>query len=132
MYNPSYAYYLGNDSFGANGGVYNRLGRGYPDVSANGQNIIAVVNGARSHIDGTSASKSRSGQYYENVCWLLFLGAPIFASIVTRIIDERIAQGKGPVGFINPALYLNPGVLNDITEGSNPGCGTNGFSATPG
>lgn len=68
MYNPSYAYYLGNDSFGANGGVYNRLGRGYPDVSANGQNIIAVVNGARSHIDGTSASKSRSGQYYENVC----------------------------------------------------------------
>ncbi|KIN05315.1 hypothetical protein OIDMADRAFT_51125 [Oidiodendron maius Zn] len=113
-HNPPYAYYSGNDSFGANGGVYNRLGRAYPDVSANGQNIIAVVNGRRSHIDGTSAS------------------APIFASIINRIIDERIAHSKGPVGFINPALYLNPGILNDITEGSNPGCGTNGFSAAPG
>lgn len=54
-YNPPYASYAGNDSLGNNGSVYNRLGRAYPDVSANGQNIIAVVNGRRSHVDGTSA-----------------------------------------------------------------------------
>ena len=31
--NPPYPYYssVGNNSFGANGGIYNRLGRGYPD-----------------------------------------------------------------------------------------------------
>ena len=34
--NPPYPYYssVNNDSFGANGGIYNRLGRGYPDFSA--------------------------------------------------------------------------------------------------
>jgi tripeptidyl-peptidase-1 len=27
-YNPPYPYYEGNSSFGANGGIYNRIGRG--------------------------------------------------------------------------------------------------------
>ena len=59
-------------------------------------------------------------------------GTPIFASIVNRINEERLAAGKGPVGFISPVLYANPGVLNDIKNGSNPGCGTNGFDAVEG
>lgn len=58
--------------------------------------------------------------------------SPIFASLVNRIIEERIAVGKGPLGFINPVLYTHPEVLNDITNGSNPGCGTNGFDAVEG
>ena len=33
---------------------------------------------------------------------------------------------------MNPALYSNPWMLNDITNGTNPGCGTVGFSAVPG
>jgi hypothetical protein len=33
---------------------------------------------------------------------------------------------------IDPALYQNPWMLNDITAGYNTGCGTNGFNATPG
>jgi tripeptidyl-peptidase-1 len=36
------------------------------------------------------------------------------------------------VGFINPVLYANPGVLNDIKKGNNPGCGTDGFQAVKG
>ncbi len=36
------------------------------------------------------------------------------------------------MGFINPVLYANPQVLNDITSGTNPGCGTDGFTAVPG
>lgn len=60
------------------------------------------------------------------------LGTPIFAAIINRIIDERLAVGKGPVGFINPVLYKNPSVLNDITNGTNPGCETDGFSTAPG
>jgi tripeptidyl-peptidase I len=63
---------------------------------------------------------------------LSLLGTPIFASVVNRIIDLRLDFGKGPLGFINPALYANPWVLNDITNGSNPGCGTDGFKTAPG
>ncbi|KAE8390103.1 peptidase S8/S53 domain-containing protein [Aspergillus alliaceus] len=113
-HNPPYPYYKAGDALGQNGGLYNRSGRGYPDVAANGDNI-AVYNAGESGLSGgTSAS------------------TPIFAAIINRIIDERLAVGKGPVGFINPVLYKNPSVLNDITNGSNPGCGTDGFSTAPG
>jgi tripeptidyl-peptidase-1 len=49
-----------------------------------------------------------------------------------QINEERLAGGKSTVGFVNPVLYANPNVLNDITKGSNPGCGTDGFSAVDG
>ncbi|KAL1966448.1 hypothetical protein VTN77DRAFT_4590 [Rasamsonia byssochlamydoides] len=111
---PPYAYYEGNASFGANGGLYNRLGRGYPDVAANGDNIATFNEGIFVLSGGTSAS------------------TPIFASIINRINEERLAAGKGPVGFVNPVLYKNPQVLNDITNGTNPGCGTSGFATAPG
>lgn len=100
---------------GENGGLYNRSGRGYPDVSAIGDYIPIYIRGYPHLTGGTSAS------------------APIFASIINRIIDERIAAGKpGPVGFLNPILYKNPDAFNDITIGNNAGCGTNGFYAVPG
>jgi Ca2+-binding RTX toxin-like protein len=84
------------------------------DVSANGDNI-AVFNGGNYTLSGgTSAS------------------TPIFASVVTRINEERLKAAKGAVGFLNPSLYANPGMLNDIVNGTNPGSGTVGFSAVPG
>jgi hypothetical protein len=49
-----------------------------------------------------------------------------------KINEERHAAGKGTVGFINPVLYANPDVLNDITNGTNLGCGSNGFQAVEG
>lgn len=58
--------------------------------------------------------------------------APIFASVINRINEERIAVGKGPVGFINPTLYAHPEALNDITNGTNLGCGDGGFPAVKG
>jgi len=33
---------------------------------------------------------------------------------------------------LNPSLYANPSMLNDITNGTNPGCDTVGFSAVSG
>ncbi len=33
---------------------------------------------------------------------------------------------------MNPVLYANPSVMNDIVNGNNPGCGTTGFEAVPG
>lgn len=36
------------------------------------------------------------------------------------------------MGFINPVLYSHPEVLNDVVNGSNPGCGSAGFEAVEG
>ncbi|KAI0737895.1 subtilisin-like protein [Daedaleopsis nitida] len=96
--------------------IYNRSGRAYPDVGANGWPLAIAESGQFFLSGGTSAS------------------APIFASVVAMINDARIAAGKGPVGFINPTLYssLLAGAFNDVTNGTNPGCGTQGFVAAPG
>ena len=99
---------------GNTGGLYNRIGRGVPDVAANGDNIAVNVGGEFARSGGTSAS------------------TPLFAAIVNRLIEERLAIGKKPLGFLNPAMYAHPYVFNDIVNGSNPDCGTNGFSAVPG
>ena len=136
VHSPPYPYYSGNDSLGANGGLYNRSGRGYPDVSANGDNIAVYVGGRAGREGGTSASKPSS--FIISVCHCddqlmrRHSGTPIFASITNRINEARLGAGKGPVGFISPVLYAHPEVLNDITNGTNPGCGTNGFEAVKG
>ena len=60
------------------------------------------------------------------------LSAPIWGSVITLINEERTVRGKGPVGFVNPVLYANSWALNDIKNGSNPGCGSKGFAAVSG
>ncbi|KAI9443540.1 subtilisin-like protein [Lactarius indigo] len=46
-----------------------------------------------------------------------------------ELLDSR----RPPLGFLNFRLYGDGFAgLNDITSGSNPGCGTDGFSAVPG
>ena len=57
---------------------------------------------------------------------------PIFASVISLINDELIAAGKSPLGFLNPFVYANPSIFTDITNGTNPGCNTNGYSAKAG
>ncbi|KAK3678498.1 hypothetical protein LTR78_001795 [Recurvomyces mirabilis] len=116
-HDPGLPYYIAGPNgtnIGANGGVYNRAGRGIPDVSANGANFRAYTNGTDYHWYGTS------------------LAAPLWASVLTLINEERTAVGKGPVGFVNPVLYENPWTLKDITNGSNPNCGSSGFAAVSG
>jgi len=116
-------------------GKFNRSGRAYPDVSAQGQKVQIYINGKISPVGGTSCS------------------SPIFASIVGLLNDELITAGKSALGFLNPWLYANPGAFNDITtgtcpivvcsfklpdvlftvvSGNNPGCGTRGFPAAKG
>ncbi|KAH8897175.1 putative alkaline serine protease AorO [Thozetella sp. PMI_491] len=103
-----------NHSVGANGGVYNRAGRGYPDVSAIGDNVLVYWDTEAFLIGGTSAS------------------APVFAAVLNRINEERIAAGKSTVGFVNPTLYAHPEVFHDITVGNNAACNGKGFIASEG
>lgn len=84
------------------------------DVSANGAYLRAYLDGLDYHWFGTS------------------LASPIWGSITTLINGERLLQGKGTVGFVNPVLYEHPWVLHDIVNGTNVGCGTEGFHAAPG
>ncbi|KAF8993522.1 subtilisin-like protein [Cyathus striatus] len=90
--------------------------RAFPDLSANGANYVVAVDGELSLVFGTSAS------------------SPVVGSLITLVNDARIAAGKGPVGFINPAIYSDAfaSAFNDITMGGNQGCGTPGFTATTG
>ncbi|KAL4803820.1 peptidase S8/S53 domain-containing protein [Aspergillus unguis] len=109
---------VNNESMGAGGGVYNRIGRAYPDISLTGDGYLIYVRGMAGIGGGTSAS------------------APLFGAMLTRINEVRLAAGMPTVGFANPVLYAHPEVFRDVTEGYNEGCGgergTVGFSAIEG
>ncbi|KAI9001568.1 subtilisin-like protein [Trametes punicea] len=97
-------------------GTYNTTSRGYPDLSANGANYVVAIDGEFELVYGTSAS------------------SPVTASILSAVNDARLAVGKKPIGFINPTIYSSAfqHAFNDIVNGTNPGCNTNGFPAAPG
>ncbi|KUI69579.1 Tripeptidyl-peptidase sed1 [Cytospora mali] len=95
-------------------GVFNRGGRGYPDVAAVGDRQVILYGGEWTTVGGTS------------------LSAPVFASVLTLINEKRLAAGKSTVGFVNPVLYEHPEAFNDITVGSIPGCNTTGFVTATG
>ncbi|KAH8587032.1 peptidase S8/S53 domain-containing protein, partial [Bisporella sp. PMI_857] len=89
--------------------------RGIPDVSALAVDYVIGIHGRFSLAYGTSAS------------------TPIIASMIAMINNERLLNGKGPVGFINPVLYQHPEVFVDVTHGENVGCQEDqGFRAVEG
>ncbi|KAH9830915.1 family S53 protease-like protein [Rhodofomes roseus] len=106
----SYLSYLGS----TNSGLYNTSGRGFPDVSTQGENFLIGYEGSFYTVSGTSCS------------------SPTFASVVALLNDKLLSAGKSRLGWLNPWLYENSGALNDVTSGDNPGCSTNGFTATTG
>ncbi|KAK6534112.1 hypothetical protein TWF281_005450 [Arthrobotrys megalospora] len=102
-------------SYFGGGGVFNRGGRGYPDVAALGYNIIIVTRGLPALVGGTSAS------------------APIWAAMLTRVNEERLKRNMPTVGFVHPTLYRNANKFTDITVGNNPGgCSKTGFPTATG
>lgn len=103
-----------NPPYGADRYNNSQKTRGYPDLSANGVNYVAAVDGKFHKVSGTSAS------------------CPTVGAILTAVNALRLTFGKGPIGFINPTLYEHPEMLNDITSGGNQGCGTSGFQAVEG
>ncbi|KAJ7098373.1 peptidase S8/S53 domain-containing protein [Mycena epipterygia] len=110
--------YLATNPPPYDGTIYNATGmsRAYPDISANGANYVVAVDNEFGLVFGTSAS------------------APVVGAILTMINDARLARGKSPIGFINPTIYSPAfeGAFNDITKGTNQGCGTSGFEAAEG
>lgn len=96
-------------------GMFNPTGRAYPDLAAQSNGFLVVVGGETTSVGGTSAS------------------FPTVAAVFSLLNDFRLSQGKTSLGFINPLIYATAAQgFNDITSGSNPGCGTAGFSAVKG
>ncbi|KAH9025387.1 subtilisin-like protein [Lactarius pseudohatsudake] len=96
-------------------GLYNPGGRGIPDIAAQALRFPIFVRNYGLIVDGTSCS------------------TPTVAGIISLLNDYLITNGRPPLGFLNIRLYGDGFAgLNDITSGSNPGCGTDGFSAAPG
>jgi tripeptidyl-peptidase I len=104
---------------------YNSEGRAYPDVAIAGLGYLYYVGGAQSLFSGTAAA------------------APVVAGMFSNINAARLSVGKGSIGWVTPALYMNhTSYMHDITTGSNKcgghnsaggfSCCPQGFSAAPG
>ncbi|KAF7976406.1 hypothetical protein HWV62_6805 [Athelia sp. TMB] len=110
--------YLKSHKPSYSGSVYNNSGtsRGYPDLAANGAWYDVAITGKFEPIFGTSAS------------------SPVVGSLITLVNDARLAAGKKPIGFLNTIIYSSAfkAGFNDIVSGSNPGCGTKGFTTAKG
>lgn len=89
---------------GTYAGLFNRTGRGIPDVAAQGQSFVVIDSGRTSLLSGTSAS------------------SPAFAGVVALLNAARKAQGKPGLGFLNPFLYENSAAFTDIVTGYSAGC----------
>ncbi|KAF4573648.1 hypothetical protein EYR36_008166 [Pleurotus pulmonarius] len=102
--------------------VFNSHGRGYPDLSVISNRYISAENGALVNSSGVSGS------------------SPVMGAMISLINDARLSNGKGSVGFINPALYSSgfASAFRDIVVGTNTGCKGlqgeqfGGFAALPG
>ena len=120
-----------------------RLGRGYPDISAQALDYEVVVNGEILYVDGTSCAVT--------VCLSLFHAAfalrrrysstqltanvQTVAAMISLMNDIAAADDRHPFGCLNYWLYskgLMYRRIKDVKFGSNPGCGEIGFIAAPG
>ncbi|KAH9041312.1 subtilisin-like protein [Lactarius pseudohatsudake] len=108
---PGFFQQLGNQ----HSGLYNASSRGFPDVSAQAARFTVILNSKDVFIHGTSCS------------------TPVVAGIISLLNDYQLSKNRPVLGFLNPWLYGTASQgFKDITRGSNPGCGTGGFSAVPG
>merc|ERR1711904_291043 len=82
---------------------YNISGRAYPDISAQATNFC--VNPGGCGVAGTSCA------------------SPTAAALFSLLNDVRLQNGKSTLGFLNPLIYENAASFNDVTTGSNSGCG---------
>lgn len=103
---------------------FNVKGRGFPDVSAFGSQVLIMTRGSIEPVGGTSAA------------------SPIFAGVVALLNDHVVSKTGKPLGFVSPLLYKmaaeHPATFTDVTVGDNicteSGCHSSckGFKAAKG
>jgi tripeptidyl-peptidase-1 len=118
------------------------LGRGYPDIAAQAEKFVVINNnvvhrgmastGCAASVCPSLLSAPSALRRLPFSSTQLTANLQVVAAIVSLLNDFRISEGKPELGFLNLWLYkngpVNLEIFNDIVEGSNPGCGTGGFS----
>ncbi|KOS23064.1 putative tripeptidyl-peptidase SED2 [Escovopsis weberi] len=96
------------------GGLFNPAGRAFPDVAAEGSGFPVFDQDQLFTGQGTSAS------------------APVLASIISLLNDQRRVSGKPRLGFLNPWIYSagRPG-FRDIPQGGSMGCQGQSLAGLP-
>ena len=95
--------------------MWNRSGAGFPDIAAHAVNFDVCTDNFFYPVAGTSAA------------------SPTAAGIFAMLNQVRVDAGKPKLGFLNPFIYQNGGVFNDITKGKNDYCDNpEAFPATKG
>lgn len=87
-------------------GLFDDTKRATPDISTIGTNFQVQVAIQYVRVQGTSAS------------------TPTFASLITLVNEQRLKKGKGPVGWLNEALYSEKGraAIEDVKNGTSYSC----------
>jgi len=108
--------YMKDDAKDFPSGTYNKTGRGYPDIAAQGQDFTVIAGGTYPGVAGTSCA------------------APTASGVIALLNDARLQAGKPPLGFLNIWIYKNMDAWNDIVKGaSSNGCsGSEGWPAETG
>ncbi|KAL6245988.1 hypothetical protein RBB50_007141 [Rhinocladiella similis] len=87
-------------------GLYNRTGRGIPDIAAQAQTTYPMFHMGEELADGGTS-----------------FATPVWAAIIANINSVRLSKGMKPLGFLNPWLYGDgQKALTDITKGGSQGC----------
>ncbi|CAK9062745.1 Tripeptidyl-peptidase 1 (TPP-1) (Tripeptidyl aminopeptidase) (Tripeptidyl-peptidase I) (TPP-I) [Durusdinium trenchii] len=85
--------------------MFNRSGRGFPDLAAISSNYLVLMGEELEAMSGTSAS------------------TPLIAAMVARWNEDRLQNRLPPLGFLNPLIYeilsRHPSAFNDIQIGDN-------------
>ncbi|KAH9023117.1 subtilisin-like protein [Lactarius hengduanensis] len=118
-------------------GLYNASGRGIPDIAAQSVNLPiflrAKSKGRRAQVERRPCVPLLPPPIGSSLTAQLTANLQVVAGIISLLNDWLISTGRYPLGFLNPWLYgRGRAALDDITEGSNPGCGVDGFSAIAG
>ncbi|XP_051843582.1 tripeptidyl-peptidase 1 [Antechinus flavipes] len=100
------SHFLGSSTHLPPSSYYNASGRAYPDVAALSDGYWVVSNHVPiPWVSGTSAS------------------TPVFGGLLSLVNEQRLLNGRPPLGFLNPRLYSMQGRgLFDVTQGCHEAC----------
>merc|ERR1711972_918184 len=99
------SHYLQQSGLPSSSRGFNTTGRAYPDIAAQAVNFFVVAGLPLPGVAGTSCA------------------SPTAAGVFSLLNDVRLQAGKSTLGFLNPLIYEHAAAFNDITTGSNSGCG---------
>jgi subtilase family serine protease len=84
-----------------------------PDIAMVADPFTGIVDGetytiSSSPVDPGCSQLSPNTEYCERPIGGTSLSSPLFAGVLALVDERRFWRGKGPVGFVNPALYRLP------------------------